>query len=180
MVGDAFTEAGDVAARAAAFRTLADRHLDASYRLAYAILGNPAEAQDATHDAFVQAWRRWASLRDPDRFEQWFSKILVNTCRNRLRRTTRWRMQDLSSELSLAQDDSFNQSNDRDVLRGALAGLSADHRLVVTLRYYRDLSIDEIARQVGVRPGTVNSRLHYALRRMRAALEEADAKETVR
>jgi RNA polymerase sigma-70 factor (ECF subfamily) len=89
-------------------------------------------------------------------------------------------MQDLSSELSLAQDDSLDQANDRNVLAGALAGLSADHRLVVTLRYYRDLTIDEIARQVGVRPGTVDSRLHYALKRMRAALEEADAKETVR
>lgn len=180
MVGDSLTEAREVGTRAAAFRELADRHLNASYRVAYAILGNAAEAQDATQDAFVQAWRRWSTLRDPARFEQWFSRILVNTCRNRLKRTTRWRMQDLSGQLSLEQENAFDLANERDVMAGALAGLSADHRLVVTLRYYRDLTINEIARQLGIRPGTVNSRLHYALKRLRAALEEADAKETVR
>ena len=56
--------------RAAAFRTLADQHLDAAYRLARAILRDPLEAEDATHDAFVQAWRSWASLRDGSRFDQ--------------------------------------------------------------------------------------------------------------
>jgi len=64
-------------ARADAFRTLADRHLDASYRLAHVILGQRAEAEDATHDAFVIAWRKWSTLRDPELFEHWFDRILV-------------------------------------------------------------------------------------------------------
>src|SRR5262245_14422274 len=66
--------------RAAAFVRLADAHLDRAYGLARAILRDPVEAQDATHDAFVRAWRSWPSLRDPDRFEAWFDRILVNTC----------------------------------------------------------------------------------------------------
>ena len=74
-----------VAARQAAFQQLARLRLESSYRLARVILNDPAEAEDATHDAFVQAWQRWPSLRDPRRLEAWFDRILLNTCRNRLR-----------------------------------------------------------------------------------------------
>ena len=77
--------AGEGSARAAAFTRLADEHLDKAYRLARAILRDETEAQDAAHDAFVQAWRKWDTLRDPARFEQWFDRILVNACRDRLR-----------------------------------------------------------------------------------------------
>lgn len=180
MAGDEVAEAGGPTTRDAAFRRLADRHLDASYRLAFAILGNPAEAQDATHDAFVQAWRRWATLRDPTRFEHWFDRIVVNTCRNRLKRAARWRTQDLSEDLATAPGDPMAQALDRDVLGKALATLSPDHRLVVALRFYRDLTVDEIARQLDVRPGTVQSRLHYAMKRLQTALDDADAKGTIR
>ena len=180
MVADDIAEDGVPITRDAAFRKLADRHLEASYRLACAILGNPAEAQDATHDAFVQAWRHWSTLRDPARFEHWFDKILVNTCRNRLKRASRWRTQDLSDNVVATPGDPLGQALDRDVLAAALAQLSPDHRTVVALRFYRDLTVDEIARQLDVRPGTVQSRLHYALKRLHAVLDEADAKGTLR
>jgi RNA polymerase sigma-70 factor, ECF subfamily len=180
MVRDEIAEEGVLTTRDAAFRRLADRHLDASYRLACAILGDRAEAQDATHDAYVQAWRRWSTLRDPAKFEHWFDRILVNTCRNRLRRATRWRTQDLSEDLATAPGDPMGQALDRDVLGKAIAQLSPDHRLVVALRFYRDLTIDEIARQLETRPGTIQSRLHYAMKRLHAALDDADAKGTFR
>ncbi len=83
-----------------AFHDLADGHLDAAYRLAWSILRDPVEAQDATHDAFVQAWRRWPSLRDQDRLQAWFDRILVNTCRDRLRRQQRWPTSDISAEVA--------------------------------------------------------------------------------
>jgi RNA polymerase sigma-70 factor (ECF subfamily) len=177
---ESVVEVSESTARAEAFRRLADQHLDASYRLARAILGDSAEAQDATHDAFVQAWRRWASLRDAARFEHWFDRILVNTCRNRMRRAAKWRGQDVSADLSVTRDDPFGQADDRDALGSALARLSPDHRLVVALRFYRDLTIDEIARQLGIRPGTVNSRLHYAMKRLHSALDEAEVKGMLR
>jgi hypothetical protein len=63
------TEGEQSEKRAAAFARLAEDHLDASYRLARAILRDAAEAQDATHDAYVQAWRKWSTLRDQTRFE---------------------------------------------------------------------------------------------------------------
>jgi RNA polymerase sigma-70 factor (ECF subfamily) len=180
MAGDQIVEAGIPTTRDAAFRQLADRHLEASYRLACAILGSPAEARDATHDAFVQAWRKWSTLRDPARFEHWFDRILVNTCRNRLKRSARWRTRDLSDDLAPAKGDPLGQALDRDVLNAAMARLSPDHRLVVTLRFYRDLTVEEIARQLGIRAGTVHSRLHYAMKRLHAALDESDAKGTLR
>jgi RNA polymerase sigma factor (sigma-70 family) len=75
--------------RQAAFAALADHHLASAYRLAGVILGDAADAEDATHDAVVAAWRSYGSLRDPARFEPWFGRILVSVCRDRLRK--RWR-----------------------------------------------------------------------------------------
>jgi RNA polymerase sigma-70 factor (ECF subfamily) len=171
--------AGGTTARAAAFTRLADEHLDASYRLARAILRDPAEAQDATHDAFVQAWRKWSTLRDPARFEQWFDRILVNTCRDRLR-ASRWQATDISAEVALASGDHLGHTEDRDVIGAAIAALSRDHQVVVALRFYRDLTIDDIAARLGIPAGTVGSRLHYALKRLHEAIDAADSKGTLR
>ena len=154
-----------------AFRRLADEHLDSAYRLARAILRNPADAQDATHDAFVQAWRKWSTLRDPSRFDQWFDRILVNICRNRIQRSSRWRATDISHQLNLAGTDDIGPAEDRKALGDAIATLSPDHQVIVALRYYRDLSIDQIAARLDVPAGTVQSRLHYALKRLNAALD---------
>jgi RNA polymerase sigma factor (sigma-70 family) len=144
------------------------------------ILGQRAEAEDATHDAFVTAWRNWSTLRDHDLFERWFDRILVNTCRNRLRHVARWRTQDLSPALALRASDAYAPTHDRAQLWPALARLAPDQRVVVALRFYRDLSIDQIAARLGVPPGTVKSRLHRALRELRAGLDEDDPKGTLR
>lgn len=166
--------------RGEAFRRLADEHLDSAYRLAHAILRNPAEAQDATHDAFVQAWRKWDTLRDLERFDQWFDKILINTCRNRLSRSRRWQASDISDELNLATRDQFGPADDRHEMSAALETLSPDHQLVVALRYYRDMPIDEIARRLQVPVGTVQSRLHYALKRLHKALDQSEERVAAR
>jgi RNA polymerase sigma-70 factor (ECF subfamily) len=171
--------ARDVDRRDAAFVRLADEHLDKAYRLARAILRDPAEAQDATHDAFVQAWRKWETLRDPSRFEPWFDRILVNTCRNRLR-SSRRQATDISAEVALSTGDHTGQAEARDVIGAAIAGLSPDHQVVVALRYYRDLTVDEIARRLDIPRGTVQSRLHYALKRLHEAIGAAETEGTVR
>lgn len=167
-------------AQADAFRMLADRHLDASYGLAYLILGQRAEAEDATHDAFLMAWRKWSTLRDHELFERWFDRILVNTCRNRLRHAARRRTQDLSPELDVRASDAYAPTHDRAQLWPALARLAPDQRVVVALRFYRDLSIDQIAAALGVPSGTVKSRLHRGLRELRAGLDANDPKGTAR
>ena len=165
--------------RAEAFLRLADQHLDEAYRLARAILRDSTDAQDATHDAFEQAWRKWSTLRDPARFEPWFDRILVNTCRDRLR-SGRRQATDISVEVAIAAGDPFAQAHDRDVLANAIGTLPPDHRVVVALRYYRDLPVQEIANRLDIPAGTVQSRLHYALKRLHAAIDTADGKGTIR
>ena len=159
--------------RQEAFAALADRHLDAAYRLAGVILGDPFEAEDATHDAVVTAWRGYDKLRDPDRFEAWFQRILVNTCRDRLRRRGR---RQASAEIDLARvaaggRDPFAHVDDRLALDAAFQALSPDHRVVVALRFYADLTVEQIAERVDGPAGTVKSRLHAATQHLQAALE---------
>lgn len=168
-----------VADKRAAFRQLADEHLDASYGLASAILRDPVEAQDAVHDAFVTAWRRWETLREPARFQWWFRRILVNTCRDRLRRLTRHPTTTLPDEPVISVGDSSGLVNDHAVLDRAFAVLSADDKVVLILRYFLDLSTDDIAQLVDVAPGTVGSRLHRAQGRLREALTTAQPSEAI-
>jgi RNA polymerase sigma-70 factor (ECF subfamily) len=168
-------------ARAQAFARLVDRPaLDRAYRYATLVLGSRSDAEDATHDAALTAWRRFGDLRDRDRFDAWFGRILVNSCRDQLRARRRTPLSldvDSSTEPGrgtrnprVTADDS-NAIAVRESLALALRSLSPDHREVVVLRFYLDLTVDEIAARTGARPGTVKSRLHHALRRLRMAAE---------
>jgi RNA polymerase sigma-70 factor (ECF subfamily) len=159
--------------RDAVFATLADRHLDRAYRLAAVLLGSELEAQDAVQDAAASAWARFADLRDRNRFDAWFDRILVNGCRDRLRARRRVRLVELDPALHPAVPDGTGQAGERDALRRALAELPPDQRLAVTLRYFGDRSLEEIAELTGERTGTVKSRLHYGLQALRAAYDAA-------
>lgn len=167
--------------RARAFDTLATRHLARAYRLASVLLGSEAEAQDAVQDAAEAAWARFGDLRDRASFDAWFDRILVNGCRDRLRARTRSRVRLVAVDPHEADGtgslpslpDTTGAVAERDALRGALAGLSPDHRVIVVLRYYGDMSLEEIAERTGERLGTVKSRLHYGLSALRAAYDAA-------
>jgi RNA polymerase sigma-70 factor (ECF subfamily) len=164
--------------RADAFRRLVDRQLDAAYRLAAVILDDRFEAEDAVHDAAEAAWRRYADLRDPARFDAWFGRILVNGCRDRLRARARRRVLDVGRELVELEHPRVPDASDatatRDALNTALEALGPDERLVVVLRFHADLTVPAIAATAGIPEGTVKSRLHHALARLRATLEEGD------
>ena len=167
MLGERALEGSEGADRVAAFEALARQSLDSSYRLAALILRDATEAQDAVHDAFVQAWQKWSSLRDADRFDAWFGRILLNVCRDRLRRGRRWQVVDISAALDHRDaDEQGRRVDDRLAIERSFRHLSADHRIVIVLRFYLDLSVDEIAERVGVPSGTVKSRLHVALRQV--------------
>lgn len=166
--------------RADAFRRLAEQHLDANYRLAAIILGSETEAQDAVHDAFVAAWQKWSTLRDHDKFEAWFRRIVVNICRNRLRSGRRSQVRDIGDDLLPPSADPAAAIDDQVVVRRALERLKPDDRIVLALRYYRDMKVDDVAEAMGIRPRAVASRLHRALERLRRELDDSSDKEAVR
>jgi RNA polymerase sigma-70 factor (ECF subfamily) len=165
--GDARDEAGP------AFHRLAGSSLDSSFRLAAHLVGDRSDAEDVVQEALTLAWRAWPSLRDRDRFDAWFERIVVNTAYERLRKRRRTPTAHLPVELADRGTDRLSAALDRDAIARALDGLSADHRVVVVLRYWRDLPIEEIATRLGVPSGTVRSRLHYALRELRLRIEPA-------
>jgi RNA polymerase sigma-70 factor (ECF subfamily) len=162
------------APRSLAFRQLSERHLDRSYRLANVILRNPSEAEDAVHDAFVTAWRKWDSLRELDRFEAWFRRIVVNTCRDRLRRRGRIAVLDVAEHHTLATSDHAAMVDQRVLLEGALRSLKPDDQVLIVLRYDRDLRLEDIAGLLDIPTGTVKRRLHDAHRRLRHALARSE------
>lgn len=162
--------------RAGAFTRLLERGLDTHYRLASVILGDRVEAEDAVHDAAIVAWRGFAALRDGDRFEAWFGRILVNGCRDRLRRRHRrpivaWIPMLGDLDVGPQVRDGSNALANRDELERAFARLEPDHVVVIALRFYADLSVADIARRLGIPEGTVKSRLHNGLKHLKAAVE---------
>jgi len=161
--------------RAASFRVLVGGSLDDAYRRAAVLLGNRFEAEDAVHDAAERAWRSWGSLRDPAQFEAWFGRILVNVCRDRLRRRRRVAVIEVRGDATDAIDHAAASTVDRVADRARIvdvvSGLSADERVAIVLRFDADLTVPEIARLTSTREGTVKSRLHHALRKLRLALE---------
>jgi RNA polymerase sigma-70 factor (ECF subfamily) len=160
--------------RAQTFAQLMDRRvLDSAYRYATLILGDRADAEDATHDAALTAWRHLGELRDPAKFQAWFGRIVVNACRDRLRARRR-RPVHVELDPELPSPDANDGLARRDALAVAIRSLSADHREVVVLRFYADLTVEQVAARTGVGAGTVKSRLHYALRHLRAAVDAED------
>ena len=159
--------------RIEAFRRLSERHLDSTYRLASAILGNAVDSQDAVHDAFVTAWQKWSSLRDPAKFEPWFRRIVVNTCRDRLREARHRQAVDVAGQTDLAAPDSSLDVEERLQVEQALARLKPDDRILLALRYYHDLKLEDIAELLDVPTGTVKSRLNTAHTRLRSMLERS-------
>jgi RNA polymerase sigma-70 factor (ECF subfamily) len=165
--------------RAAAFRMLLGGALDEAYRRAAVLLANRIEAEDAVHDAAERAWRSWGSLRDPAQFDAWFGRILLNVCRDRLRRRRRVALVEVREDASGVTDESsasaLGRIDDRSRILDALAGLSADERIAIVLRYEADLTVPAIAALTGAKEGTIKARLHHGLRRLRERLGEDDA-----
>lgn len=151
-------------------RALTDADLDRAYRIAGLILGNAADAEDAAHDALHRAWNSAPELRDPGKFDAWLDRILINLCRDRLRRRARIRFIPLADDASaLEEADPFRRVIERDAALRVLNHLDDNERVVVVLHYFADLTLEGIAARLGWPVGTVKSRLHRALEVARSA-----------
>jgi RNA polymerase sigma-70 factor (ECF subfamily) len=139
--------------------------LPTGMRLAYGMLRNSHEAEDAVQDAAFKAWRSAARFRRDADPRPWFLTIVANECRQRLR--SRW--WSVSKVTDMPQASGFGSEVDEEAadLRSALRRLPADMRLVLVLRYYLDLPFDKIARTLKCSPQAAKSRTHRALQRLR-------------
>lgn len=165
--------------RTALFLRLADAELGRAFRTAGYILGNASDGEEATQDAILHAWQAWPTMRDVERFGPWFERILVNACVDRIRRRHGVRLIDLDLAPDLHGADPFAAGLARDEVGRALAALPPDQRIVIVLRFWRDLSLQEIADRLGLPLGTVKSRLHYGMRAIRTTLEPAGLPEVI-
>jgi RNA polymerase sigma factor (sigma-70 family) len=163
-----------------AFASLAVACGDRLHAVAHRILRDIDLAEDATQQALLAIWQDLPQLRDPARFDAWSYRLLVRACYAEGRRTRQWtpNMRLLSSD-EPRQADGTSTVVDRDQLERGFRRLSIDQRAVVVLHHYLDLPLDEVAETLGVPAGTVRSRLHHAMRGLRAALD-ADARPTAR
>ena len=160
----------------AAFTTLADALYGRLHQVAYRILRDRSLAEDATQGAVLLMWRDLPQLRDPGRFEAWSYRLLVNACNAEFRRRKRTLPSvGATTPVEPVAPDDFGQLFDHDQIERGFAELSVDHRAVLVLRYYLDLSLEAIGEFLDIPVGTVNSRLHRAIGKMRLALEEGAA-----
>jgi RNA polymerase sigma-70 factor (ECF subfamily) len=135
--------------------------------LATWMLRDADSGDDAVQEAVLLGWEKRRTLRNPQQVDAWLNQILVNACRQELRRRSRQNVKLARAGTIGGHDDVSAQ---RDEIAAAMACLKPDEQIVVALRFGRDLSIPQIAAHTGLREGTVKSRLHYALERLRAAL----------
>ena len=167
---------GDKGAYALVASEIADRFLAVARR----ILRDMDLAEDATQQALLAIWQDLPQLHDPALFEAWSYRLLVRACYAEGRRHRRW-----APNLRLLTidepgvDDDLSSVVDRDQLERGFRRLSLDHRTVVVLYHYLDLPLDRVAEIVGIPTGTAHSRLHHAMRALRAALD-ADLRPPVR
>jgi RNA polymerase sigma-70 factor (ECF subfamily) len=166
---------GDQAAYAVIGTEIADRLLAIARR----ILRDPDLAEDATQQALFTIWQDLPQLREPARFEAWSYRLLVHACYAEGRKQRRWAPNlRMPASADVAEDD-LRSIVDRDELERGFRRLSIDHRSVVVLHYYLELPLERVAEILGIPTGTAHSRLHHAMRGLRAAIE-ADARPSVR
>lgn len=157
-----------------AYDSLIGGRISGLYHTALGILRHDADAQDAVQDACVQAWHHLGSLREPDRFDAWLGRILVNSCRERLRSRSRARVREI--EMTLVDEPQVDAPDAVTALaiRHAFGRLKADDRIILGLHHADHRPIHEIAQLLGIAEGTAKWRLHAARQALAAALRREE------
>ena len=152
---------------ASAFTELILPQYEAAFRVAYGLLHNVEEAEDAVQEAAFKAWRRLGNLREGSGLRPWFLAIVANQCRT-VSRSKWWSV--LKTEPPEAEAASVDIAASVD-LRQALHRLNHDDRLIVVLRYYLDMPFEEIATFLGISPKAARARVERAVHRLRPIVQ---------
>jgi RNA polymerase sigma-70 factor (ECF subfamily) len=156
-----------------AFATLAEGAFGRLYRTAWLILRSHDSAADAVQEALTSAWVHIRAVRDPDRFDAWLQRLLVNACYGELRRTKRRAVVEIHMPTpdGRGHDDTQEATALRDQLERGFRRLTPEQRAVLVVHHYLGMSDSEAAMVLEIGIGTFKARLHRASAAMRAALE---------
>jgi RNA polymerase sigma-70 factor, ECF subfamily len=159
-----------------AFMRLAERYHARLLHYVRRIVPDRGTADDVAQETWVAAYRGLRRLKEPERLKAWLFGIARNTALNALRREERARLDYVGDEVLEAlptdEDDAFDlRAEQASQVHRALGDISPAHAEVLILRHVEDLSYEEVAEVVGCKVGTVRSRLHYAKRALREAME---------
>ena len=152
------------------------QHSARVYRLAYRLTGNMHDAEDLTHDVFIRVFRSLHSYQ-PGTFEGWLHRITTNVFLDKMRRKQRIRFDALSDDAAarlpsreVGPEQSYSDTHFDDDVQCALDALTPDFRAAVVLCDIEGLSYEEIATTLGIKLGTVPSRIHRGRSQLREAL----------
>ena len=157
-----------------AFGMLAASSIDRLYAIAIRVVHDRDRAEDAVQSALLKAWRDLPSLRDPARFDAWLHRLLLRACYDEARRQRAFMASVSVVSVEPGEADGSGRIADRDQLERAFRRLPIDQRAVIVLHHYEGLPLTEVADALGIPVGTARSRLHYALRTLRGAVEADD------
>ena len=158
-----------------AFAALVDVSVTRLEATAWLIVRDRELARDVVQDALLRAWRDLPGLRDPDRFDAWLQRLLVNTSLMAIRRRRRRPIEvELQPIVPHSEPDPAGAIADRDELERAFAHLEPEQRAVVVLRYFLGMPMADIASVMGIPLGTAKSRLNRALSTMRVVVGPRD------
>ena len=157
---------------------LVEQHYTYLYRLAASILDDPDEADDAVQETILRALAHWQHIPSASERRGWLAVLAVNHCRDRLRRRKARQavtnlLQTLHPGAGTTVEDLVVQNQHHGDIKRAVHSLDEKHRLPVILRFGHGMSASEIAQALRISEGTVYSRLHYAIRKLRQELGPA-------
>ena len=156
---------------------LVEQHADSVYRLAYRLSGDQQDAEDLTQETFMRVFRSLDKYQ-PGTFGGWLHRITTNLFLDLVRHRSKIRMESLPEDYErvpgtdMTPEQAYTVANLDPVLQSALDSLAPDFRVAVVLCDIEGMSYDEIAETLGVKMGTVRSRIHRGRSQLRAALEK--------
>lgn len=164
-----------------AMKALVEKYKRKAYYLALGMLGNTDEAYDVSQEAFIRVFRSARRFRKEQPFFPWFYSIIVNLCKNVLRRREMRESKEVDitdSEFLLVDHSnpeiSMIKKEEAMLVRKAVMRLEFNHREIIMLKHFRDLSYDEISSLLKIPKGTVMSRLYYARKKLAGFLDETE------
>ena len=166
-----------------AFDALFTRYQDYVYNIVYGIVGNADDARDVAQEGFVQIYRSLRSFRRGSRFATWLYRIAVNRAVDAARSAKGRRWLPLMETLKAMPDPAAGperraeKRSERETIQGVLLQVPVNHRDVLVLRYYQDLSIEEIAEVLAISVSAAKVRLHRARNHFKETYIAAHGKE---